>query len=163
MTKLLKLKWHINAYIKKVLFKILFSNRVYFGKGTTFRNRFNIYVEKDAEIIIGKDCFFNHDCSITALKKVVIGEGCIFGESVKIYDHNHRFSDADRRIKDQGYTKEEVVIGNHCWIGSNVVLLKGCKIGDNCVIGAGSIINEEIPRSCIVTAERKLTMVTNKK
>ncbi|WP_455266069.1 DapH/DapD/GlmU-related protein [Phascolarctobacterium sp.] len=47
-------------------------------------------------------------------------------------------------------------IGSHCWVGSNVVILKGVTIGDNCVIGAGCVITEDIPSNSIVTMDRKL-------
>ena len=47
-------------------------------------------------------------------------------------------------------------IGNRCWIGSNAVILKGAKIGDNCVIGAGCIVDTEIPPYSIVTQHREL-------
>ena len=50
----------------------------------------------------------------------------------------------------QGYSKAPVVIGRDCWIGSSVIILKGVTIGDNSIIGAGSIITENIPSESIV-------------
>lgn len=73
-----------------------------------------------------------------------------------MYDHNHRFADAVVKIKEQGFTTAPVNIGNRCWIGSNVVILKGACIGNNCVIGAGCIIAQEIPDNSIVTMDRQL-------
>lgn len=156
--KILKLKYHIAAFLRIVLYKILFGKHFSAGKGTTFRRFFNLYLEKGATIRIGKDCFFNHGCSINALQSVSIGDGCIFGENVRIYDHNHRFADVHAKIKEQGYTTGDVIIGDHCWFGSNVIVLKGVHIGDNCVIGAGSIISQDIPDDSIVTADRELTI-----
>lgn len=124
--------------------------------GTTFRRFFNVYLERGATLKIGKACFFNHGCSINALVKIEIGDECIFGEGVKVYDHNHRFADAVVKIKEQGFTTAPVNIGNRCWIGSNVVILKGACIGNNCVIGAGCIIAQEIPDNSIVTMDRQL-------
>lgn len=49
-----------------------------------------------------------------------------------------------------GYTTGNVTIGNRCWIGSNVVILKGANIGDNCVIGAGCIISGNIESGTLV-------------
>ena len=122
--KILKLKYHISAFFTIVLLKILFGKRFIIGSKTTFRRFFNIYLEKGAKITIGDRCFFNHACSLNALEKISIGDGCIFGENVKIYDHNHRFSDDDKDIKNQGFKTSPVVIGNHCWFGSNVTILK---------------------------------------
>lgn len=156
--KILKLKYHLAAYIRIVLYKLLFGSRFGVGRGTTFRRFFNVYLEKDATINIGKNCFFNHGCSINALKKIVIGDECIFGENVKIYDHNHRFAEKNLSIKEQGFTTGEVYIGSRCWFGSNVVILKGVHIGNNCVIGAGAIIDCDIPDDSIVVAERELSI-----
>ena len=106
--------------------------------------------DKKAIIMIGDNCFFNNDCSIAANVSVAIGEGTLFGECVKIYDHNHRFREINQSIKEQGYSNGMVKIGKHCWIGSNVVILKGAEISDNCVIGAGCVIGGFVPEGCIV-------------
>lgn len=115
-----------------------------------WRKDFKLMIADKGIIRIGKDCFFNNYCSINTNNLVEIGEGTLFGENVKIYDHNHRFSDPDKSIKEQGFSDGEVHIGSHCWIGSNVLILKGSVIGDNCVIGGGYIVNGEIPKNMIV-------------
>lgn len=86
----------------------------------------------------------------------MIGSNSIFGENVKIYDHNHRFNMPNRLIKNSGYSYGSVSIGSNCWIGSNVILLKGAEIGNNCVIGAGCVIDSKIPSNSIVTNTREL-------
>lgn len=53
-------------------------------------------------------------------------------------------------VSEQGMAIGEVNIGNNCWIGSNVIILKGADIGDNCVIGAGAIISGKIPDNTLV-------------
>lgn len=98
----------------------------------------------NAKIFVGKNCFFNNDCSIAANEMICIGDNNLFGENVKIYDHNHKF-DKDSLIKSQGYSNSSVTIGDNCWIGSNVVILKGTIIENNCVIGAGCIVSGIIP------------------
>ena len=79
----------------------------------------------------------------------------MFGENVKIYDHNHRFNNPDLPIKEQGFSVGKVIVGKHCWIGSNVALLKGTEIGDNCVIGACVIVNGKVPAGTIVKVKDK--------
>lgn len=107
-------------------------------------------------VFFGDGVFFNRNCSITCYNKVVIGDNTIFGENVKIYDHNHRFNIPNQLIKNSGYSYGKVLIGSNCWIGSNVTLLKGAEIGNNCVIGAGCVINSKIPSNTIVTSTREL-------
>ena len=91
---------------------------------------------------------------ISCQKKIKIGEGCLFGPSVKIYDNNHKFS------KNKGvsyeFKAESISIGDHCWIASNVVILKGTHIGKNCVIGANCVVSGIIPDNTIVRQKDNL-------
>ncbi|WP_430487085.1 acyltransferase [Lactobacillus delbrueckii subsp. bulgaricus] len=151
----LKLWYHINCMFKKALFSMIYGKRLHYGKKFQFRKGFSLGIEDQGRIKIGDDCFFNNYCSIVSQGNVKIGDGSIFGENVKIYDHNHRFNDLTKSIKAQGYSVGTVEIGKHCWIGSNVTLLKGAKIGDNCVIGAGSVINGIIESGMIVKPSDK--------
>lgn len=114
------------------------------------RRRLSLVIEKDAEVSLGKGVFFNNDCSINCRQEVCIGDSCLFGEGVKIYDHNHRFRDPDNPIACQGFKCAPVVIGSNAWIGSGVVILKGVTIGSNVVIGAGCVIDSDVPPRTIV-------------
>ena len=146
----IKVKNHINAILKKVWYKFLYGKNVIFHRGVTWRKGFLLTLEGEGNVEIGENCFFNNYCSINSLERVVIGKNTIFGENVKIYDHNHRFRDPSISIKEQGYKSQEVVIGNDCWIGSNVVILKGVHIGNHCIIGAGCVVDENIDDYTIV-------------
>ena len=96
----------------------------------------------------------NRYCMISCHGKVTIGNNCMFGPGVRIFDNNHRFS------KDKGVSADlkigEITIGDNCWIASNVILLKGAEIGDNCVIGAGCIIDRNIPANSLVRNSQQL-------
>lgn len=102
---------------------------------------------------IGKGVFFNSFSSINCMDSIKIGDNSIFGENVKIYDHNHGFRDKSQLIHKQGYTTGKIVIGNNCWIGSNVTILKGVTIGDNSVVGSGCTIFKDIPDNVVVVSE----------
>lgn len=123
-------------------------------KRVSWRRNFSILTEGNGKITIENDCFFNNDCSLVSFGNIHIKEGTIFGENVKIYDNNHKFNKLDVPIKEQGYSIGEVIIGKHCWIGSNVTILKGTIIGDFCVIGAGCVVSGEIPSHSILKIER---------
>ena len=138
---ILKIWLHICAELEKRFYKLIYGKKLKIGRSVTWRNNFNVMIAETGMVEIGDNCFFNNGCSINANELVRIGQGTLFGENVKIYDHNHRFRDSNKSIKQQGFSNGEVIIGNHCWIGSNVVVLKGSKIGDNCVIGAGCIVS----------------------
>lgn len=145
-----KIRYHINAIVKKFFLKLIYLNHLRIGVGTTWRKGFSVTIEQKGIINIGNSCFFNNNCSLTALNLIDIGENTIFGEGVKIYDHNHIFYKKNTPLKKQGFSIGSVKIGKNCWIGSNCILLKGTEIGDNCVIGAGCIINGKIESNTIV-------------
>ena len=147
---IIKIWLHLLANIQKVFLKVVYGEAIHIGKNVTWRHDFSVMIGKEGRIDIGDNCFFNSGCSLNANKYIHIGEGTLFGENGKVYDHNHRFSDFSKPIKVQGFSNGEVIVGKHCWIGSNVVLLKGTHIGDNCVIGAGCLIDGVIEdNTCI--------------
>lgn len=100
--------------------------------------------------------FFNSYCSIDASQSIVIGDDCIFGEGVRCYDHDYRFRDTKIPIYKQGYKSSPIIIEEDCWIGSNVIILKGSHIGRGSVIGSGCVVSGDIPEYSIVTQNREL-------
>lgn len=100
------------------------------------------------QLIIGAGVFFNNYCSVNCHKKIIIGDNVLFGESVKLYDHDHVFSARFGVLKNE-FKADEIVIGNNVWLGSNVIVLKGVTIGDNAVIAAGSVVSKNVPASHI--------------
>lgn len=135
----------------------IFHKNISIGKNVNYRGKLIINCPRTGRIIIGDGVFFNNYCSINAKQSIEIGENCILGESVKIYDHNHKFSQKDTPIKDQGYSIKSVSIGSNCWIGSNTVVLAGTSIGDNAVIAAGCTIKGDIPANVVVRQGNDLT------
>ena len=145
---IIRLKNTIVRHIRIIALKLQYGDHFRFKK-FHFRDNFHVYVEDDGFIEIGKGCFFNSGCSITARKRIIIGDNCIFGENVKIYDHNHCYKDLNIPVSRQGFSSGEVIIGEGCWIGSNVVILKDVHIGKHCVVGAGVIVHKDIPDNTV--------------
>ena len=74
----------------------------------------------------------------------------MMGPNVSIYTKNHK-TDLDKPMIFQGFDKEkEVIIGNDVWIGANVIILPGVKIGDGAIIGAGSVVTKDVEEYSIV-------------
>lgn len=80
----------------------------------------------------------------------IIGSFVIMGPDVKIYTRNHVYERTDIPIAKQGKTHEKTIIGNDVWIGANVVITAGCKIGDHVIIGAGAVVTKDVPNFAIV-------------
>ena len=143
------------VYLTIIYYKIKYKSHLKIKGKLTFRSGFKIIISKNAYLEIGAHCFFNNYCSINCLKSIKIGSDCIFGENVKIYDHNHVFN-LKSLTRENSYTYGDITIGSNCWIGSNVTILKNARIGNNCVIGSGTIIDETIEDNTIVTMNREL-------
>lgn len=150
---ILNIKWKINKLIKKIIYKLMYINDFKFGKNFSFRENLSIILD-GGKLEIGNNVFFNRNCSIVSKKSIIIGNDCIFGENVKIYDHNHIFKYKNILIRNQGFKSNKIIIGNNCWIANNVILLAGATIGNNVVVGAGCIINEKIPSNTIVRVNK---------
>jgi len=129
------------------------------GDNTCFKEYCAITIVDNGKIEIGKNVFFNSGCSVSCLDNVYIGDNSIFGQDVKIYDHNHNYRDKGKRIVDQGYTTGATVIEENCWIGANVVILKGVTIGHHSVIGANCIIHTTVEPYSLVISDSKNQIV----
>lgn len=104
-------------------------------------------------ITIGNHCSIGEYNHITACKKITIGDGLLTGRYVYIGDNAHgglsweeaNIPPARRHLKSKG----EIVIGRNVWIGDKVSIFGGVTIGDNVIIGAGSIVTHDIPANCM--------------
>ena len=94
-------------------------------------------------IEIGENFYANHNLIILDGNKVKFGDNVFIAPNCGFYTAGHPL-DAKRRNEGLEYAKP-IEVGNNVWIGGNVVVLPGVKIGDNVVIGAGSIVTKDIP------------------
>lgn len=101
---------------------------------------------------IGKNFFANFNFTVQDDAEVTIGDECNFGPNVTIVTPVHPMVAEERRamlnsageVKHLCYAKP-VHIGSDCWFGASVTVCPGVTIGDNCVIGAGSVVTRDIP------------------
>jgi acetyltransferase-like isoleucine patch superfamily enzyme len=101
--------------------------------------------DHDPELIIDEGCAIGNFNHIAAVRKVVLGKYVMTADKVYISDNQHVFDNIEIPIMHQGVRfTSEVEIGDGSWIGENVSIL-GAKIGKNCVIGANSVVVEDIP------------------
>ena len=132
------------------------------GKNVSFRNYIHVIVQNESSLEIQKNVFFNNHCSINCLQSISIGENTLFGENVKLYDHNHSYERTEDAlvVSHSEFTTAPVIIGKNCWLGSNVVVLKGVTIGDNCIIGAGCVVHKDIPANSTVVIQYEQNIKT---
>lgn len=93
-------------------------------------------------IKVGDNFYANHNCVILDGAEVTIGNNVFLGPNVGIYTPAHPL---DAVLRRKGLENDKpVIIGNDVWIGGNAVILQGVTIGNNCVIGAGSVVTKDI-------------------
>ena len=95
----------------------------------------------------GKEVYINSNADFVDDADIYIGDHTMFGPNVTIVTANHPISPRYRKYKLE-YNKP-VHIGKNVWIGAGVIILSGLTIGDNTVIGAGSLVTHDIPADCI--------------
>lgn len=94
-------------------------------------------------IEVGEAFYANHNLIILDTNKVKFGDNVIIGPNCSFYCANHPF-DVETRITGREFGSP-IKVGDNVWIGGNVVVLPGVSIGNNVVIGAGSIVTRDIP------------------
>ena len=99
-------------------------------------------------IHVGKDFLTNYNVTILDIAPVYIGDYVMIGPNTLITTVGHPLSPKDRR-NHIGQAKP-ITIGNDVWIGGNVVVLPGVKIGNNVVIAAGAVVTKDVPDNCVV-------------
>ncbi len=128
----------------------------------------NVFIEPDficefgCNITIGNNVFINFGCIIFDCGEVKIGDDTMFGPRIGIYTTNHAF-DPNERIKNICISKP-VTIGKRVWLGADVKIVQGVTIGDDSVIGAGSVVTKDIPSGVIAVGNpcRVLRKITEK-
>ena len=112
----------------------------------TFINQ-PFYCDYGKQIRVGKRFFANFGLMILDEAPVTIGDDCFVGPGVHIYTACHCTNPTERATRREW--AEPVTIGDNVWLGGNVTILPGVTIGDNCTIGAGSVVTHDIPANSI--------------
>ncbi|MFL9834762.1 acyltransferase [Chryseobacterium terrae] len=121
----------------------------HFGKNVTIRRNNFITAKPNAKFII-KDGTDINRATISCLGEIEIGENCILGEGMKIFDHNHQYTKEPFSVSKTDFNIGKVKIGNNVWTGANVIILKDVTIGDNVILGAGCVIHKDVPSNSII-------------
>ena len=105
-------------------------------------------------IIIGKNVSIGSDCHISAINLIKIGDNVLTGKKVTIIDNSHGKSEliglaippALRVL----FSKGPIQIDKNVWIGDKVTILSNVHIGENSIIGANSVVTQDVPPNCVV-------------
>lgn len=106
---------------------------------------FNFRDLPHAGISIGRKCFIGELNVIRGQGGVTLGDHVYTGSLVQILAVNHVFDDPDVPIREQGITAQGISIEDDVWLASGVIVLDGVHIGQGSVVGAGSVVTEDLP------------------
>lgn len=121
------------------------KNSVFTRKNVSFR-------VESGELRVGTS-FFNQGCCITAMKKICIGNNCLFGPNVVIVDHDHDYHYTDNQ-RGNHWLKGDVVIEDNVWVGANVTILRGSHIKSGAVIGAGTVVKGLVEENTVLITKQ---------
>lgn len=142
----------IKIQIKIFYWKLKYGKRIKIGKKFRFRRGMIINISKDGYLEIGDNCSFNNFCSVNCRHKIIIGNNNMFGENVKLYDHNHVFNDKNVDMQ-KTYKCREICIGNNNWIGSNVLILSKAFLGNYNVVAGNVALNNKFDDENIIESQ----------
>jgi acetyltransferase-like isoleucine patch superfamily enzyme len=123
--------------------------RVKFGRFVWIGDRTKIRCH-EGEVEIGRKTVMGQECTISAYKRVRIGEQCVIADRAMFIDFDHGVVEVERPIRLQGIYKRDVVVGSNVWIGYGACVLRGVSVGDNAVIGTNAVVTKDVPANAIV-------------
>ncbi|MDY2725825.1 maltose acetyltransferase [Anaerostipes sp. 494a] len=140
---------------REEILKKLLPNR---GKDTVILSPF--YTDYGYNCLIGDKTFINHNAYLMDGAKITIGKNCFIGPNCGMYTAIHPLI-AEERNQGMEMAKP-ITIGNNVWIGADVTILPGVTIGEGCVIGAKSVVTNDIPDNVIAVGNpcRSLRPIT---
>lgn len=127
-------------YVSKVLKLMPYDKRS--------KIEYNVYLSNAKGILIGKNCRINENVFI---QQAVIGNNVLIAPNVSILSVSHNHEKIDVPIVDQGDSEPNPpVIGDNVWLGRNVVVMPGIRIGSGAIVGAGAVVTKDVPPFVIV-------------
>ena len=107
----------------------------------------NFFCDYGYNIEVGENFYINHNCVILDCAKVTFGDNVLVGPNCSFYTPIHPLDAKTRNTFIE--RAEPITVGDNVWFGGNVTVLPGVTIGDNAVIGAGSVVVNDIPSNML--------------
>jgi acetyltransferase-like isoleucine patch superfamily enzyme len=105
----------------------------------------------EARLEIGDGTRMSGHCVLSAMEHVRLGRSVLLGRNVYIADSSHRTVAAGVPIMDQGYDNiSPVIIEDNAWLGQHCVILPGVSVGRGSVVGANSVVRDDVPPRTVV-------------
>ncbi len=122
--------------------RIRFGRFVWVGDGTKIRCH-------EGEVVIGAKTVLGQECTISAYKRIRVGEQCVVADRAMFIDFDHGIVEVERPIRQQGIYMEPVNVGSNVWIGYGATVLRGAAVGDNAVLGTYAVVTRDVPANAV--------------
>ena len=99
----------------------------------------------EPEIIIGDNTSFENFIHLVSAGKISIGHDCVFSSRVFIAQCEHEYITLNEKVMNQRLTTADITIGDYCFLGMDVKVFPGVNIGNNVIVGANSIVMNDLP------------------
>jgi len=123
--------------------RIEFGRFVWLGHGTKIRCH-------EGTVEIGEKTVLGQECTISAYKRVRIGEQCVIADRAMFIDFDHGVVEVERPIRLQGIYTRDVEVGSNVWIGYGACILRGVHVGDNSIVGTNAVVTKDVPANAVV-------------
>jgi acetyltransferase-like isoleucine patch superfamily enzyme len=120
-----------------------FGRFVWIGDGTKIRSH-------EGAVEIGAKTVMGQECTISAYRRVRIGEQCVIADRAMFIDFDHGVVEVERPIRLQGIYKRDVEVGSNVWIGYGACILRGVRVGDNAIVGTNAVVTKDVPANAVV-------------
>ena len=143
-------KFQLPSYIGKPVFiknfkRIFISKKVRIFPGARIE-----VVNKKSSIVFEENISIGQNFHITSCGNLVIGKNTTIAENVMITNIDHNYQEIDKHILEQAHLIKETKIGSNCFIGFGVVIQAGTIIGKQCIIGSNSVVRGRFPDYCVI-------------
>jgi acetyltransferase-like isoleucine patch superfamily enzyme len=122
---------------------VRFGRFSWIGDGTKIRCH-------EGVVEIGEKTVMGQECTISAYKRVRIGEQCVIADRAMFIDFDHGVVEVERPIRLQGIYKRDCIVGSNVWIGYGACFLRGIRVGDNAIVGTNSVVTKDVPANAVV-------------
>lgn len=106
-----------------------------------------LFCDYSYQIHIGARTFINYGAVMLDVARITIGEDVQVGPNVQFLTPTHPIDAEMRRVKYEA--AKPITVGNNAWLGGGVIILPGVSIGDNTVVGAGSVVTKDLPAGVV--------------
>ena len=110
----------------------------------------DVIISGVGEVRIGDRTTIGHNSVLVSRQLIEVGNDTMLAAYCYVLDVDHEFADPSVPIPEQGLRIKPVKIGSNVWVGAHTIILRGVTIGDGAVIGANSVVTEDVPPYAIV-------------